>query len=306
MSMKNKDFEEEKPWYEQDSDGAWYREWENSGKEDFLKKDEKDEKSETEKNDGKKENLGRGEKESKIVSKRGFVADMPATEKEIFAEGEVFCSEEGETFPTDWEEYGKVYLPDPPPRSAVKEIGNEKAYIDEILKKVFPKAEERKKKINRGGIVMLVFFLLMGACGMLVAAGGDILYAVFELFVSFVFLLIAIYCFSKKNEFGTSDGLFLIEPHAVKKKYGASQLNASMRIGRYTYISTASDFGLIVYYMEQGTEHETETEMIYTEKQIDRFISDFQKGRLIVACKKGNFFKENRALICEPEPAEED
>lgn len=320
--MKNFDEEEKKEpaWYEKTSDGsAWYETPETFKKEESPKSSDEDGEKGTEKREPEK--APEAER-----AKKEFVADLPPEkgqketdetdeeEGEYEAEGnaEEYSDEylyeensDGESdddsdeinplFP-DWEEYGKIYLPDPPPVLAVKKIRDEDSYIEKFFEKTADERERKIKSKKKRSVWCFFGFILLGAFSAFFFGEVDFIYGIEAGIMAFILAALAIYFFfDKKSDSEGSKGFFLIEPYAVKKKYGASQTKWQER----------ANSGLIFYHIDHGTEYEAETEMIYTEKQLDEFIEAFLKGRIVVACKRKNFGND-KALICEPEASEEE
>jgi len=230
--------------------------------------------------------------------KKEFVSPLLPSEEqndETFASAE---EEENGYVTDDWEEYGKIYLPDPPPPFAADKIRNEAEY----LKDFFEKHKLKKKSGKAKAIGVCCSFICFVFCLFMYLSDPSKEISALYMMFAIVFLGFTIVFSLKRNAYKASDKFFLIRPYALKKLSGGGYIGER---GRY-YIDRYSELeksGLKVYYQMDGKQRTAETDKIYSEKQLDIFIRAFEKGKLVVACKLS--YWGDRALVCEPEKIRE-
>lgn len=283
---------EEKPWYEQDSDGAWYRE-----KKDILKDSSDKGEKNTVLSDGRE----------KIDFNDVFEGDREETngKKKKREKGEkVYASANKTVLKTDKKE-------------------NEREYISRNFTNN-PAVTRFKKGGKSGFLFMLGILLIFVVLSVSFEEASEFPIAAWiGCGAAFVFFVVLIFLFLKKrNLYKNPDKFFLVAPYAVKAEYGSLHgLNGSYiyssgtgsrektivtkrrrepSLGETEDIISLFDCGLKIYYEYRGKKREAATEKIYSEDQIKRIVNSFREGELIVACRKRIGKKSDIAVICEP------
>lgn len=200
----------------------------------------------------------------------------------------------------DWEEQGKIYLPDPPPTFELDKIVNQREYIEKNFAFNAALKQMRRKKENLKNVrVSNLFGWGCIGVGLIVLSG---LIFPFVKFLGAAFaaagfvLLCAKLIFARKKVPYTekSSEFFLIKPYAAEMEFSPPPSWEG---------DEARLHALKLYYIDNGKlgaqiEHQATTDYIYSKKQLDRLVEAFLAGKLVVACRKG--FMSELAVICEP------
>lgn len=314
---EKKEAKAEPAWYEKRADGtAWFetdfdlegelsRVGDKTGEENarekaLPKEEERAFDFSKEEADGETEALNEtffpfSEKETTLPEESAFSKEKTENKEKPSDEGEG-----GTALPVshDWEEQGKIYLPDPPPPFELDKIVNQREYIEKnfafnaALKQMRREKylSENKKLWKIIAVIALFGFGLYFVFSPYLHFLGEIF-----LFLGGVVLFVTVFkrrrgfiCTEKISEF------FLIKPYAVETESCPLTPFREEKILRYR---------LNLYYIDNEKlgaqiEHQATTDYIYSKKQLDRLVEAFLAGKLVVACRKG--FMSELAVICEP------
>ena len=316
---EKKDSKAEPAWYEKRADGtAWFetdfdlegdlsRGGDKTGEENarekaLPKEEERYFDFSKEEADGETEALNEtvfpfSEKETTLPEESAFSKEKTENKEKPSDEGEG-----GTALPVahDWEEQGKIYLPDPPPPFELDKIVNQREYIEKnfafngALKQM--RCGKGNLKNVRGsnlfgwgcigiGLIVLsgLIFPFVKFLGAAFAAGGFVL-----LCAKLIFARKKVPYTEKSSEF------FLIKPYAAEMEFSPPPSWEGDEVRLHA---------LKLYYIDNGKlgaqiEHQATTDYIYSKKQLDRLVEAFLAGKLVVACRKG--FMSELAVICEP------
>ena len=316
---EKKDAKAEPAWYEKRTDGTAWFETNSDLEREFSRCDDKTgEESAREKAlpkeeeryfDFSKEEAGGetealnetvfpfSEKETTIPEESVFTEEKTENKEKPSDEGDG-----GTALPVahDWEEQGKIYLPDPPPPFELDKIVNQREYIEKNFAFNAALKQMRRKKENLKnvrvsnlfgwgcigvGLIVLsgLIFPFVKFLGAAFAAAGFVL-----LCAKLIFVRKKVPYTEKASEF------FLIKPYAAEMEFSPPPSWEGDEVRLHA---------LKLYYIDNGKlgaqiEHQATTDYIYSKKQLDKRVEAFLAGKLVVACRKG--FMSELAVICEP------
>ena len=316
---EDKEKKDEPAWYEKRTDGTAWFETNSDLEKDFSRRGDKTgEESAREKAlpkeeeryfDFSKEEAG-GETEALNETVFPFSEkETTLPEESVFTEEKTESKEKpsdeedgGTALPVahEWEEQGKIYLPDPPPPFELDKIVNQREYIEKnfafngALKQMrCGKGNLKNVRVSNlfgwacigVGLIVLsgLIFPFVKFLGAAFAAGGFVL-----LCAKLIFARKKVPYTEKASEF------FLIKPYAAEMEFSPPPSWEGDEVRLHA---------LKLYYIDNGTlgaqiEHQATTDYIYSKKQLDRLVEAFLAGKLVVACRKG--FMSELAVICEP------
>ncbi len=316
---EDKEKKDEPAWYEKRTDGTAWFETNSDLEKDFSRRGDKTgEESAREKAlpkeeeryfDFSKEEAG-GETEALNETVFPFSEkETTLPEESVFTEEKTESKEKpsdeedgGTALPVahDWEEQGKIYLPDPPPPFELDKIVNQREYIEKnfafngALKQMrCGKGNLKNVRVSNlfgwacigVGLIVLsgLIFPFVKFLGAAFAAGGFVL-----LCAKLIFARKKVPYTEKASEF------FLIKPYAAEMEFSPPPSWEGDEVRLHA---------LKLYYIDNGKlgaqiEHQATTDYIYSKKQLDRLVEAFLAGKLVVACRKG--FMSELAVICEP------
>ena len=237
------------------------------------------------------------EKETTLPEESAFSKEKTENKEKPSDEGD-----RGTALPVahDWEEQGKIYLPDPPPPFELDKIVNQREYIE---KNFAFNGALKQMRCGKGNLKNVRVSNLFGwACigvGLIVLSG---LIFPFVKFLGAAFaaagfvLLCAKLIFVRKKVPYTEKAseFFLIKPYAAEMEFSPPPSWEGDEVRLHA---------LKLYYIDNGKlgaqiEHQATTDYIYSKKQLDKLVEAFLAGKLVVACRKG--FMSELAVICEP------
>ncbi len=315
---EDKEKKDEPAWYEKRTDGtAWFETNSDLEREFSRRGDKTGEESAREKAlpkeeerafDFSKEEAGGetealnetvfpfSEKETTLPEESVFTEEKTENKEKTSDEGD------GGTLPVapDWEEQGKIYLPDPPPPFELDKIVNQREYIE---KNFAFNGALKQMRCGKGNLKNVRVSNLFGwgciGVGLIVLSG---LVFPFVKFLGAAFaaagfvLLCAKLIFARKKVPYTEKAseFFLIKPYAAEMEFSPPPSWEG---------DEARLHALKLYYIDNGKlgaqiEHQATTDYIYSKKQLDKLVEAFLEGKLVVACRKG--FMSELAVICEP------
>lgn len=316
---EDKEKKDEPAWYEKRTDGTAWFETNSDLEKDFSRRGDK-----TGEESAREKALPKEEERYFDFSKEEAGGETEALNETVFPfsekettlpEESVFTEEKTESKekPSDeedggtalpvahnWEEQGKIYLPDPPPPFELDKIVNQREYIEKnfafngALKQMrCGKGNLKNVRVSNlfgwacigVGLIVLsgLIFPFVKFLGAAFAAGGFVL-----LCAKLIFARKKVPYTEKASEF------FLIKPYAAEMEFSPPPSWEGDEVRLHA---------LKLYYIDNGKlgaqiEHQATTDYIYSKKQLDRLVEAFLAGKLVVACRKG--FMSELAVICEP------